>query len=70
MCAVRHDGFETLEIWLESLWKGQYTYVQHVQSKSVIKATLNYNKNITVNDVVLCVCVERASTTELHLHDS
>ncbi len=39
MCAVRHDGFEILEIWLESLWKGQYTYVQHVQSKSVIKAT-------------------------------
>ncbi len=39
MCAVRHDGFEMLEIWLESLWKGQYTYVHHVQSKSVIKAT-------------------------------
>ncbi len=38
MCAVRHDGFEMLEIWLESLWKGQYTYVQHVQSKSVCKS--------------------------------
>ncbi len=65
MCAVRHDGFEILEIWLESLWKGQYTYVQHVQSKSVIKATYNYNKTITVNDVVeslcavFCACVER-----------
>ncbi len=52
MCTVRHDVFEMLEIWLESLWKGQYTYVQHVQSKSVIKATYNYNKNITVNDAV------------------
>ncbi len=65
MCAVRHDGFEMLEIWLESLWKGQYTYVQHVQSKSVIKATYNYNKNISVNYVVeslctvFCACVER-----------
>ncbi len=36
---VCHGGFERLEIWLESLWKGQYTYVYHVQSKSVIKAT-------------------------------
>ncbi len=76
MCAVRQDGFEMLEIWLESLWKRQYTYVQHVQSKSIIKATLNYNKDITVNDVVqslcavFCACVERVSTTELHLHDS
>ncbi len=25
----------------------QYTYVQHVQSKSVIKATSNYDNNIT-----------------------
>ncbi len=39
MRTVRHDGFEMLEIWLESLQKGQYTYVQHVQGKSVIKAT-------------------------------
>ncbi len=39
MFAVPHDGFEMLEIWLESIWKEQYTYVQHVQSKSVIKAT-------------------------------
>ncbi len=52
MCVVRHDGFEMLEIWLESLWKGQYIYVQYVQSKSVIKVTKNENKNITVNDVV------------------
>ncbi len=50
---------------MESLWKGQYTYVEHVQSKSVIKATENYNKNITVNDIVeylcavFCACVER-----------
>ncbi len=70
MCTVRHNGFEILEIWLESLWKGQYTYVQHVQSKSVIKATYNYNKNITVNDVVeplfavFCACVEH-----IHHHD-
>ncbi len=28
-----------------------------VQSKSVIKATLNYNKNITVNDVESVCCV-------------
>ncbi len=39
--------------------------MQHVQSKSVIKATSNDNKNITVNDVVeslcavFCACVER-----------
>ncbi len=65
MCAVCHAGFEMLEIWLESLWKGQYTYMRHVQSKSVIKATWNYNMNITVNDVVeslwavICACVER-----------
>ncbi len=65
MYAVCHDGFEMLEIWLESLWKGQYTYVQHVQSKSVIKATYNYSKNITVNDIVeslfavFCACIER-----------
>ncbi len=26
--------------------------ITYVQSKSVIKATLNYNNNITVNDVV------------------
>ncbi len=39
MCPVLHEGFEMLEIWLESLLKGQNTYVQHVQSKSVIKAT-------------------------------
>ncbi len=57
MCTVCHDGFEMLEIWLESLLKGQNTYVQHVQSKSVIKATSNYNKNITVNDVVESLCV-------------
>ncbi len=31
MCAVRHDGFEILEIWLESLWKGQNTYVQRAE---------------------------------------
>ncbi len=65
MCAVHHDGFEMLEIWLESLWKWQYTYVWPVQSKSVIKATYNYNKNITVNYVVeylfavFCACAER-----------
>ncbi len=35
MGAVSHDGFEMLEIWLESLWKGQYTCVQNVQSKAV-----------------------------------
>ncbi len=70
MCAFRHGDFEMLEIWLESLWKGQYTYVQ---SKSVINTTLNYNKNITVNDVGKSLCVVHAlsaSTTELHLHDS
>ncbi len=36
---VSPDGFELLEKWLESLWKGQYTKVQLVQSKSVKKAT-------------------------------
>ncbi len=46
------------------------TYVQHVQSKSVIKATYHYNKNITVNDSVIFVCALSASTTELHLHNS
>ncbi len=33
-------------------FKKDITYVQHVQSKSVIKDVYNYNKNITVNDVV------------------
>ncbi len=37
------------------------------KSKSVIKATYNYNKSITVNDVVRALST---STTELHLHDS
>ncbi len=64
MCAVHYDGFEMLEIWLESLWKGQYTYVQHVQSKSVIKATYNYNKNITVNDVVESLCAVDCACVE------
>ncbi len=42
-----------------------YTLMCNVQSKSVIKATENYNKNITVNDfvkslcTVFCACIER-----------
>ncbi len=64
MCSVCHDGFEMLDIWLESLWKGQYTYVQHVQSKSVIKATYNYSKNITVNDVVESLCAVFCASVE------
>ncbi len=47
--SLRRDGFDMIEL----LRKGQYTYVQHVQSESVMKATENYNKNITVNYVYI-----------------
>ncbi len=50
MCAVHHDAFEMLEIGLNHFEK-DITYVRHVQSKSVIKDALNYNNNITVNDM-------------------
>ncbi len=53
-------------LWIKASAKCINVNVQHVQSKSVIKATFNYDKNITVNDVVLCACVERICK-ELHL---
>ncbi len=51
MCAVRMMVLKCLKYDWNHFEKDN-TLVQHVQSKSVIKATSNYNKNITVNDVV------------------
>ncbi len=40
--------------------------MQHVQSKSVIKATYNYNNDVTVHDVVsLCAVRPQQSYTSM-----